>query len=93
MALSGAAASPNMGYYSSPVIGFIMTLFNARLGAWLGNPGKRGDGTWHQQGPKSAVASIVREIFGLTNADCPYVYLSDGGMSYDDITALVLEYT
>ena len=79
MALSGAAASPNMGYYSSPVIGFIMTLFNARLGAWLGNPGKRGDGTWHQQGPKSAVASIVREIFGLTNADCPYVYLSDGG--------------
>lgn len=79
MTLSGAAASPNMGYYSSPIIGFIMTLFNARLGAWLGNPGQRGTGTWREQGPKSAVASIVRELFGLTNEDCPYVYLSDGG--------------
>jgi len=79
MTLSGAAASPNMGYYSSPVIGFIMTLFNARLGAWLGNPGERGKKTWRDQGPKSTVASIVREIFGLTNEDCPYVYLSDGG--------------
>src|SRR5262249_3146689 len=46
MALSGAAASPNMGYYSAPTIGFIMTLFNARLGAWLGNPGPRGAKTF-----------------------------------------------
>lgn len=79
MTLSGAAASPNMGYYSSPMIGFIMTLFNARLGAWLGNPGERGKKTWRDQGPKSTMASIVREIFGLTNEHCPYVYLSDGG--------------
>lgn len=79
MTLSGAAASPNMGYYSSPVVGFIMTLFNARLGAWLGNPGKDGASTWRKQGPESAVASIVREAFGLTTEDCPYVYLSDGG--------------
>lgn len=42
MAISGAAASPNMGYHSSLVVGFIMTLFNARLGAWLGNPGAHG---------------------------------------------------
>lgn len=79
MTISGAAASPNMGYYSSPLVGFIMTLFNARLGAWLGNPGERGSNTWRQRGPKSAVASIVREVLGLTNEDCPYVYLSDGG--------------
>jgi hypothetical protein len=79
MALSGAAASPNMGYYSSPTIGFIMTLFNARLGAWLGNPGDPGAKTWRNQGPKSAVASIVREVLGQTNERCPYVYLSDGG--------------
>jgi hypothetical protein len=37
MAISGAAANPNMGYNSSPSVGFLMTLFNARLGAWLGN--------------------------------------------------------
>jgi Patatin-like phospholipase len=79
MTLSGAAASPNMGYYSSPVIGFIMTLFNARLGAWLGNPGTPGKDTWRHEGPKSAMASIVRETFGLTNEAAQYVYLSDGG--------------
>jgi Patatin-like phospholipase len=79
VAISGAAASPNMGYNSSPVIGFIMTLFNARLGAWLGNPGKAGAKTWRQDGPTSAIASIVREAFGLTNDASAYVYLSDGG--------------
>src|SRR6266700_3521813 len=79
MALSGAAASPNMGYYSSPVIGFIMTLFNARLGAWLGNPGQLGDSSWQHAGPNSAIKSLVREAFGLTNEHCPYIYLSDGG--------------
>ena len=41
MAISGAAASPNMGYNSSPVITFLMTLFNVRLGWWLGNPGPK----------------------------------------------------
>ena len=77
--ISGAAASPNMGYHSSPIIGFIMTLFNARLGAWLGNPGAAGEKTWKQAGPQSAVTFILREAFGLTNANSSYVYLSDGG--------------
>src|SRR5947209_4016581 len=77
--ISGAAASPNMGYYSSPLVGFIMTLFNARLGAWLGNPGDTGKDTWRHEGPNSAVNSLVRAAFGLTNDTSPYVYLSDGG--------------
>jgi hypothetical protein len=77
--ISGAAASPNMGYHSSPATGFIMTLLNARLGAWLGNPGKAGAHTWTHAGPHSAVASLLREAFGLTNARGKYVYLSDGG--------------
>ncbi len=54
--ISGAAASPSMGYHSSPVKGFVMTLLNARLGAWLGNPGDAGERTWRQDGPRSAVA-------------------------------------
>ena len=37
-AISGAAVAPNMGYYSSPVLTALLTLFNLRLGAWLGNP-------------------------------------------------------
>jgi Patatin-like phospholipase len=79
MAISGAAASPNMGYHSSPVVGFIMTLFNARLGAWLGNPGAHGQKTWKLRGPRTAVGSLVKEAFGLTNNTSKYVYLSDGG--------------
>ncbi len=79
VAISGAAASPNMGYHSSPLIGFIMTLFNARLGCWLGNPGAAGERTWKRAGPTSAISSLVREAFGLTNNSSEWVYLSDGG--------------
>ncbi len=77
--ISGAAASPSMGYHSSPVVGCIMTLFNLRLGAWLGNPGKAGNHTWTHEGPRSATKSLVREAFGLTSDASEYVYLSDGG--------------
>jgi hypothetical protein len=79
MTISGAAASPNMGYHSSPVIGFIMTLFNARLGAWMGNPGQAGARTWKESGPHSAIGSLMKEALGLTNDTSEYVYLSDGG--------------
>ena len=44
IAISGAFASPNMGYMmTSPVVRFLMALFNVRFGAWLGNPGPAGD--------------------------------------------------
>ena len=79
LTISGAAASPNMGYHSSALLGFIMTLFNARLGAWLGNPGRAGAKTWKQAGPTSAFSSLVTEAFGLTNDQNEYVNLSDGG--------------
>jgi hypothetical protein len=68
-----------MGYHSSGVVGFIMTLFNARLGAWLGNPGSAGQSTWTQEGPRSAISSLVSEALGRTNDASRYVYLSDGG--------------
>ncbi len=77
--ISGAAASPNMGYHSTGAISFIMMLFNARLGAWLGNPGHAGEKTWKDDGPKFAIRSLVKEAFGLTDDSSPYVYLSDGG--------------
>jgi len=77
--ISGAAASPSMGSFSSPAVGFVMTLLNARLGAWLGNPGDAGERTWKQDGPRSAVGSLVKEALGLTDNTSAYVYLSDGG--------------
>ena len=41
-AVSGAAVSPNRGYSSSPLTALLLTLFNVRLGWWLGNPGAAG---------------------------------------------------
>ena len=79
MTISGAAASPNMGYHSSPVIGFLLTLFNVRLGWWLGNPGPAGYKTFPVSFPVSAIRPTVDEAFGLTDDDNKYVYLSDGG--------------
>lgn len=77
--ISGAAASPNMGYHSSPLVAFILTLLNVRLGAWLGNPGKAGDATFHLGYPNFSVRPMIAEAFGQTNDKSPYVYLSDGG--------------
>lgn len=79
MAISGAAASPNMGYYSSPVVGFLMTLFNVRLGWWLGNPGPAGEDYYKFSSPKSAVYPIIAEALGWTDDQNNYVYLTDGG--------------
>jgi hypothetical protein len=79
MTISGAAASPNAGYHSSPLVTFLMTLFNARLGAWLGNPGPPGERTYKLRSPRQTAVSIVAELFGFTNDRSEYVYLSDGG--------------
>jgi hypothetical protein len=77
MAISGAAVSPNQGYYSSPLVGFLMMLFNVRLGWWLGNP--RDPSTYWREGPRLSVLAVIRELFGLTTDAAPYIYLSDGG--------------
>jgi hypothetical protein len=79
MTISGAAASPNMGYHSSPLITFLMTMFNLRLGWWLGNPGPAGNDSFCRSQPVLAVRPIVDELFGRTNDRNKYVYLSDGG--------------
>jgi Patatin-like phospholipase len=77
--ISGAAASPNMGYHSSPSLGVLLTLFNVRLGAWLGNPGPQGKFTYTKTSPKIAAFPLIREALGLTTSTDEYVYLSDGG--------------
>jgi hypothetical protein len=75
--ISGAAASPNMGYHSSPAVTFLLTVFNARLGAWLGNP--KNDQCWTAPVPRYGFLYLFRELFGWTDESSPYVYLSDGG--------------
>lgn len=77
--ISGAAASPNSGYSSSPVLGFLMAMFNVRLGAWLGNTNEHGDRTYTHPGPRLSIVPMIAEMFGLTNSTRGYVNLSDGG--------------
>ncbi len=79
MTISGAAASPNMGYNSSPTVTLLLALFNVRLGWWLGNPGPEGDRTYEKDGPGTALVPLFYEAFGLTTDDRKYIYLSDGG--------------
>jgi hypothetical protein len=77
MAISGAAVSPNMGYNSSPGVGFLMTLFNVRLGWWLPNP-RSGNAAYWYNGPGWALKPLVMEMFGLTSELHRWIYLSDG---------------
>jgi len=76
MTISGAAASPNSGYNSSPAVTALLTVFNARLGAWLGNPSKSQRG---RTSPKAGFLHLLGEMFGQTDSESHYVYLSDGG--------------
>ncbi len=76
MAISGAAVSPNRGMLSSPTFTFLMTLFNARLGWWLGNPAMP---KYAAESPTVSILSLLREALGRTDKSHPYVHLSDGG--------------
>jgi predicted acylesterase/phospholipase RssA len=77
MTISGAAASPSMGAGTTPAMAFLLTVFNVRLGWWLGNP--RHERTWSRMGPRIGLLSLLAELFGSTNDRSHYVYLSDGG--------------
>ncbi|HWK11794.1 MAG TPA: patatin-like phospholipase family protein [Vicinamibacterales bacterium] len=76
---SGAAVSPNMGASSSPALTFLLAMLNARLGLWLGNPGRPGEKTWTLRTPAFGLTNLVNEMLGRTTDKSRYVYLSDGG--------------
>ena len=55
MAVSGAAASSNMGYHSSQPLALVMTLFNVRLGVWMPNP------SWRQASPEARALALGQQ--------------------------------
>ncbi|MBI5616913.1 MAG: patatin-like phospholipase family protein [Gammaproteobacteria bacterium] len=85
VATSGAAASPNMGYHTSPAVAFLLTMFNIRLGWWMPNsnaaigPGAGALRRWRRGGPRFGLFNILKELFGSVDEDSRYVYVSDGG--------------
>jgi len=77
MSISGAAANPNQGYNTSPAVSFLMTMFNVRLGWWLGNP--RRDRSSKLSSPRFGLAALLSELIGSTDDETRFVNLSDGG--------------
>jgi len=77
IATSGAAASPNMGYHSSPTLTFLMTVFNVRLGWWLRNP--RFPAVWKGVSTNLSLRELLYELLGMTTDEKKWFYLSDGG--------------
>lgn len=77
VAISGAAANPNSGYATSGPMAFLLTVFDARLGWWLGNPRWREESKW--PGPGFALKYLLSELAGQTTARSKFVNLSDGG--------------
>jgi hypothetical protein len=77
MAISGAAANPNSGYSTSGPMAFLLTVFDARLGWWLGNP--RWREASRRPGPAFALWYLFAELLGQTTARTRFVNLSDGG--------------
>ena len=81
LTVSGAAATLNWGYHSSPQIAFLMTLFNVRLGAWYPNPAQATSEELQLAKSRNSLRSLLNELFGRTTNDDQAVYLSDGGHS------------
>ena len=76
MAVSGAAASSNMGAASIKPLTPTLAILNVRLGYWLRNPSQLfKQESWN----KLANFYFVGEMFGLLNENRKSVYLTDGG--------------
>ena len=75
VSVSGAAASPNMGYHTSPVVAFLLTVFNLRLGWWFANPAR----DYARKAPHFNLRYMILELFGSATGQSKFLMVSDGG--------------
>lgn len=76
ISVSGAAASPNMGYNTSPLVSVLLTMFNVRLAWWFPNPGRK---KWKRGSSPLSLLYLVEEFLGMADETSDYVNVSDGG--------------
>lgn len=77
VAVSGAAASPNMGAQTpSAALAMLLTLFNVRLGFWAPTPNR---GYWRAGSPRLWPVYTIQELLSQTTDLQPFSYLTDGG--------------
>jgi hypothetical protein len=81
MAVSGAAASSNMGANSIKALTPTLAILNVRLGYWVANPRQLA----RDHKPVSVFASVfdqfyfLKELLGLMRENSGTIYLTDGG--------------
>src|SRR5262249_11988693 len=73
ISVSGAAASPNMGYHTSPVVSFLLTVFNVRLGWWFPNPQ---DSAIEYPSPHFSLRYLFKELFGGADDKSKFIMIS-----------------
>lgn len=81
MAISGAAASANMGASTIRPLTFSLAVLNVRLGYWLPNPRQIGRLTswWQQRMARVGPIYFAKEVLGMLDEWTKNVYLTDGG--------------
>jgi hypothetical protein len=81
MAISGAAAAPNMGSMNLSQLRFLMAVLNVRLSYWVPNPRRilrRGTSRLQWLSGPGSIA-LLREALGALGSSGRYVNVSDGG--------------
>lgn len=76
VAISGAAASPNMGYNTSPLVALLLSMFNVRLGWWIPNPGQS---KFETRDLTFSIYYMFLDLLGIANDKRFYLNVSDGG--------------
>lgn len=76
MAISGAAAAPQMGLGTRKRLTFWLALLNVRLGYWVRNPLKKAGLLF---GCVPGLWFLLKEMRGSMDEHAPWLYVSDGG--------------
>ncbi len=77
MATSGAALSSRSGRLDNRLVAFMKTMFNLRLGWWLGNPND--PSVRSAAAPRYSMVAFCAELFGTPLRTRDWIHLSDGG--------------
>lgn len=79
--MSGAAVSSAMGRFNYGSTKALLALANLRLGMWMPNPRLVPEGTLPERPgfPRRRLSYLVKEMFGVYDAEDLYLYVTDGG--------------
>ena len=89
MAISAAAAAPNMGQYTMSLLAFLLTMVNVRLGYWVPNPknlataSRPGNQPETEETQQSTVPNFTTDSNEIFRAELPEIYKRRLNVSQD----------